>query len=835
MTNFADAINLERDQASEEKLLQEPARRAWEKIKEVPKNKEQYSKRWLWELIQNASDRTEKVDVRIELHNDILRFTHNGPFFRATDIDNLIRPFSGKIYELDKSNVIGQYGTGFLSTHILSGRIKVNCRLQNEANPSEVVESQFELDRRSFLDWQNSATMIREIQRSIEQSRTYVHADTQNRCHSFTYYFDSPLSDHIDCKSVALVGIDYAKRVLPYVMTFISRINSVQVVDARDLFDGQSVWRIVRKESSKTDEFCFEISEQMTPESEVKSFIRRIRKRTLEGLEAAYEVSDNRVVPYPEDMPRLFLGFPMIGSEHTGLPVVVNSFHFEPSGTERSYITLTEGDAINRKLLINLNSIYKGILDECAAENLLDAYWIARCKPPSDESVFPGTAGLEWYRNCVSKPISNTMVSAKIVQSRNGFKAANELKFPQSQLNDERTEDWYDKLSTITSKDLVIKTGLRGWLKVVPKDVESEYVYTENRFLKIGSENPTRFTDIGDQDVEKFHAYRDLILFIVECEGVDLLNKYTSIPDLSRHLRKLNEPLQVSHVTEPLLIAAYNDLEGKCYEQEVLHPDFAFVAEHLSNRTLKTNETLAKSIDDELEGLRKSGTNSKPLLDALVAKLFSWSNEKWSSQSEQSKRDWLKAHMPWFHRNRATLYFERFDESLRNELIAISESVHLKSFSTILNSGIDHGAFERIVNRLPLVLALLDEIDNSVDDEAHADPNLGELGEELVYNDLKRKFPQANVIWASKHGEPSYDFKIEFPDQRKMYIDAKATRGTYSNSESNPIFIRNSQWRFLKANPTESGYHIARVFLGSSSVEDTPCIEYLRLEVSSLA
>lgn len=834
MNSFADSINAERDRANQEKLLQEPARRAWEKLKEVPKNKEQYAKRWIWELLQNASDRTDDVVVIVMLNKDSLSFYHNGPFFKSTDIDNLIRPFSGKMYDQDKSSVIGQYGTGFLSTHILSGRVQVQCMLQNQEEPNEVVESKFELNRRCFLDWQNSNEMVKEIQKSIEQSRHYRGLEVSDPRHTFTYYFDSPLSEHVDCRAVAKEGIEYAKRVLPYVMSFIPRIKKVAFLD-RTVEDGSSaVWRIESAKSEDSRELCFTIRESTRQKIVISESTRRIRKRSMDDIECAYEIQENRVMPYPEDMPRLFLGFPMIGSENTGLPVVVNSFNFEPSGTERSHITLSEGDTANRSILSKLRSLYQVVIKECETEKLLDVFNIARCKLPSEDAIFPGSHGLKWYTNTVIDPMFNDMLAAVVVPCANGFKAANELEFPKSNLAEERTDEWYDRIEAVTGRHLVTKAALHGWLPVVPKGNDSKYLYTETRYFQISSNNPGRFAQDINSNGSTFHAYRDLVRFVYDAGGLDLLREHASIPDATGYLRKLTEPIQRSEVNEPLLVQAYNAIGGKHYQKEVLHQDFEFVSENLFNLNRVTNETLARVIDSSLRELREKGAQFKPALDALVAKLFTWLNVPWANHAEQTKADWVKSQMEWFHRNKATLYFERFDEGLRNDLITISESKHLSSFSEIIKSGISETDLQRVLGKFSLVLSLLDELEQSVDDDSHADENLGEIGEELVYRDLKKRFPDAAIRWASKEGEPCFDFEISFTDGKRLYVDAKATRGTYSNAESNPIFLRSSQWRFLKSDRVASGYYVARVFLNPFLDDEKTHIEYLRLEVSSL-
>src|SRR5260370_20840861 len=92
-------------------------------------------KRWVWELIQNAKDVNigGKVCVRIEADLDDpdahVTFTHNGGSFSAENIRFLIEQVSSKDRTKDSAGrptATGKFGTGFLTTHLLSEHVSVN-------------------------------------------------------------------------------------------------------------------------------------------------------------------------------------------------------------------------------------------------------------------------------------------------------------------------------------------------------------------------------------------------------------------------------------------------------------------------------------------------------------------------------------------------------------------------------------------------------------------------------------------------------------------------------------------------------------------------------------
>ena len=56
-------------------------------------------KRWVWELLQNAKDtvKDRKVDIEIVVNENYIEFKHNGGYFNARNITNLIHQISSKV------------------------------------------------------------------------------------------------------------------------------------------------------------------------------------------------------------------------------------------------------------------------------------------------------------------------------------------------------------------------------------------------------------------------------------------------------------------------------------------------------------------------------------------------------------------------------------------------------------------------------------------------------------------------------------------------------------------------------------------------------------------
>ena len=105
----------------------------------------------MWELLQNASDLGDEIHTEFEITDSKLIFRHNGKPFGLDEAFNLIMPDSSKdeesLHSKEQENPpIGQFGTGFISTHILSKRIRIKGIVE-DSEEDEFFTFSFELDR----------------------------------------------------------------------------------------------------------------------------------------------------------------------------------------------------------------------------------------------------------------------------------------------------------------------------------------------------------------------------------------------------------------------------------------------------------------------------------------------------------------------------------------------------------------------------------------------------------------------------------------------------------------------------------------------------------------
>lgn len=121
------------------------------RLHDLDKTVENNQGRWAWELLQNAKDSIADeigltVSVQIELNENTVVFRHNGSYFTELDVRGLINQISSKeAEEGEQSRKTGRFGTGFLTTHLLSRKVEIRGLLKT--NAGDLYSFDFLLDR----------------------------------------------------------------------------------------------------------------------------------------------------------------------------------------------------------------------------------------------------------------------------------------------------------------------------------------------------------------------------------------------------------------------------------------------------------------------------------------------------------------------------------------------------------------------------------------------------------------------------------------------------------------------------------------------------------------
>lgn len=604
------------------------------RLHDLEKTVENNKGRWAWELLQNAKDSVadyedRKVAIQIELDNDKVEFRHNGEHFTEKDIRGLINQISSKEVEEDEvAKKTGKFGTGFLTTHLLSKIIFIKGIVETKGH--EFYQFEFPLDR----DGKTTGQLVP----IIEQAWKKFHESSQkiNSAYDKTKFntsFCYPLETE-EQQDIAQIGIKEFIKLIPYVLTFIPSIESVEIINNIDfsavkfsnsleLIDDLIV-PITRKEGRKESNIfiLYASSDKVTIAIEVE------------------KSDDDFYFKSINDIPKLFCDFPLIGTEDFYFPVVVNSFFFNPQ-MERDGIWLkgdTDKEVLeNKSLLIESVELYKKMIDTISEKNYHDFYNTTITKLPStDEKYFDE----KWYKEKIQIPLRNFILKSQIVEleDREKRKSIKDLWFPPKSYSKEVQQKIWQYTFDLFPESVCKKDHLHNWC-----DISWSYGWNKQDYLQLIKDvsDKKNIDDLGTSlaknESETFDWLNGFCKFFLE----DETNHYTFesnavIPNQNKNFKTKSE-LYIDKIKDKILVRIL-DLLGDDWKNILLNDSVNFGRYQVKEK---------KHISIEItERLKRPSYNDENSIDAIS--LLS----EWFDNNQEEARELFSE----LHRKRAELF-----------------------------------------------------------------------------------------------------------------------------------------------------------------------------------
>jgi len=294
-------------------LVENTAQAVLKRLQQLSNARDRYKYRWVWELLQNASDAAESSGVRvsISLVDGRLTFAHTGKPFTNKNIGHLI--YHGSTKQGD-DEAAGRFGTGFMTSHLISKQVHVRGSLED--------------GRRFDFHLSREGDTADELHTNMDRSRDEFE---QSLCHEecdsdFGTSYEYPVHDDI-AEDVAK-AIDDLRRHAPLVLVFNPRLTGIHI----DV-DGEQFEIAQQKPRSLSNGFTLHpIGPPLpTENSEVVSVVSSQLDAAVNVAVVLRRDDDQLVVDVDDDTPRLFVLFPLLGTESFSLPMVINSRIFEPT------------------------------------------------------------------------------------------------------------------------------------------------------------------------------------------------------------------------------------------------------------------------------------------------------------------------------------------------------------------------------------------------------------------------------------------------------------------------------------------------------------------------
>lgn len=377
------------------------------------------ARRWVWELIQNAKDvayENQKIKIEINHKDSELQFKHNGKYFSVDNVISLIEQVSSKERHEEirqEKNVTGKFGTGFLSTHLLSEMVAVEG----------VVElSQRGLNRFSIVLDRTGKT-INEINDGIDRchqelKETYNpnnHIEDLN-IENFNTVFRYHLSKNGE--ETAKEGINELHRSAVYTLAFVPSIKSIHV-------ESTNVTYSIADEIVQLKDHIkmVKVNKYINGVCEVCNIVVATNDETSVAIEVNNVKDKVHLRRLNDKTPRIFCDFPLIGTEKFPFPAVVNNASFDLNEPRDDIFLSTSDDKDvleNKKILETAVELFKDIVNLSVEKNWSKQYFFAESPDVTEKRGFDS----EWFDKKVITPIREHLLHTPIIETSDGERKA---------------------------------------------------------------------------------------------------------------------------------------------------------------------------------------------------------------------------------------------------------------------------------------------------------------------------------------------------------------------------------------------------------------------------
>ena len=812
MNNILEELHTD----DERQKLSVPAKRLMEKLRPIPSKCDEISRRWFWELMQNASDYNDEVDIILTIEDERITFCHNGNPFSTMDVLNLIAPNSEKDSESESSKgVIGKFGSGLLSTHFLSSHIQVIGFVRSKIN-EQLNSFVLNLNREKFTDKEwligSQQKSRKELESTFDSEIKFIDKEFNTQ---FIYDLQKPFAE-IKIWDYLPNSINYVLDQLPYTLSFMDKVKSVTIKNTSSKITNFNIFSIKRINSENN--FI-----KFLEEFDDKQETIEILNLTCNKTNTSVRLSGNKLIPYPVNTSKLFCGLPLIGSEKFGLPIIFNSLSFIPTD-EREVVQLSPLDLNNRQIFADGIKLYANLLEALVKLDCPNIYEIISINTHYWGSEASGIH----FKNVINK-IVEILKSQAILKSKKGvYLPLSMVKIPFDMYSSKKlSTDLFNRFSKLASSLIPDKTPVEedifNWKEAINFSLISEAKYDFISFLEDISKTKQLAGFSLFKQVNTIEWLKSIISLTIEIDD-NLFNKYSLLPNELGDIKTKVEEIYCGENLPIELIKISNDISGGIYEDELLHKDFSSFKEILGVNRIRSIAHLCKKIDNSFIERYKGNNGSTIKFVPVLRDLLNW-YQKYEEQYIN-----IKELFPWFSEKKAILFLDTFTEKERNAALNIAQSGKLEALSELANTVITAEQIKALCRKASQIDSIMAFLQDRVEDEIFADLNTGNIGEEIVYLDLQKKYPDFQgyqIIWASRdYKEGRYDFEIKKDELSHKFIDVKTTTRGIQNSDTIPFFMKKKQWDFLDTTESLDKYIISRVFLGS----EKPKVVYLDIK-----
>ncbi len=718
------------------------------RLHDLEKTVESNYGRWGWELLQNAKDSissedNRKVSIYIEYNSDYdyIKFEHDGLHFTDLDIRGLINQISSKeVEEGIQTRNTGRFGTGFLTTHLLSRKVEISGVVKSE--DKDFYSFDFLLDR------SGKTTTI--LAQKVEESWNGFQESTQEINYENTMDFNTSFNYLLETEeqqSIAKRGLKEFLKLIPFVLAFIPKIQNVTIrnKDSDKFIKFENTGDIL-------DDILIKIKK--THNSEVSDILIAIENNDKVSIATEVEeINGKYSVKGVDNVPKLFCDFPLIGTEKFHFPVIVNSFYFSPQ-TERDGIWLKGLDdnevITNYELLQSSVELFKILLTKISEKEYLNLYNMATTKVPlTDERYFDK----DWYIENIQKSLREFLIKTEIVETSSGRVSIEDVYFPDKDLNKESREKIWKYSYDLKVNKLPTKEHIHKWADIVWGECKKVDIDDLVNDLK-GKENILELESALElNQVQTFEWLKECLNFIYE-QNEYSYPSYKIIPN-QEGIFKTHRELYLDEIDDDDL-KKIATLLGHNYYEELIHQDLFY----------------------ELD-------IAKINIEMIASKITTLMNEE---NNDEDRKYAITMLIEWFGNNedKGKEHFSSLYSKKEKLLVDTIEDKERESLYTIFKSGFKMSAVADMIRQDPVKIQKAEELDELF--KEYGVSNIDELKEIIAKENTRSSSfvtpkDATSEVLASLGITNDKDFKIAQKSHPQLFHNIVPTQEMYEASQ----------------------------------------------------
>jgi hypothetical protein len=566
-------------------------------LSDVRNERTKSRRRWIWELMQNAKDVPNifgGVTIEIVLRENEFVFSHNGNPFSVENITGLIQQVSrGKPSDSTNKRITGKFGTGFISTHLLSDTVTVKGIVEIDGLLPKSF--QFDLNRKAETS-ETLITFIAEELDKIEKIDDESLFPTKHNYHplrkesDFDTVFIYPL-ENPESKEAARVGVEDLAATLPQTLFFVEELKKVII---KSEITGKEITYELFENKNEGDFYFPLIKETINGKTQDLCFIHYKDNR----LDLAVPINNHleRAIKVIEKSARLYRDFPLVGTEHFYFPFILNGLNFFPTD-KRDNVLLTDTASnsviVNRAIFIHAIEKAKLFVEWLKTNNAKNLSLIAQSRIPT---VLTESEVIIWFKNNIQQPYRHFLIEQEIVETIAEKIKLKEAIIPKfSGTKDENERFWELLNSYFGGNKICRKEHLTYWQDNLGLESEIEtwgqkVIYTIDDLMKeIQSKISLSSISLKGNPESNIQWLNKVYKFLIDNELTKYFKDYKIIPTIKGTLKSFNDDLYIEKETKipNEFISILKELKKEDWNDILIHRDLITIDNSHASKTVK--------------------------------------------------------------------------------------------------------------------------------------------------------------------------------------------------------------------------------------------------------